>query len=87
VQVDSLIAENAQELSRIHKIKPPDAIHIATAIKRKADIMHSYDNAKPYSPLRFNGKIGNPPLEISKPKFLDPQLLLDLKADDARHPA
>jgi len=87
VQVDSMIAERAQDIARDHGVKPPDAIHIATAIARNADVMHSYDNSKAHSPLRQDGRIGNPPLAIKIPQRFDPQLNLALTDEPAGVPS
>ena len=81
VQINSIIAEDAQEISRIHNIKPPDAIHIATAIRAMPIKCTRTTTASDILHLNSDGKIGNPPLEIVKPKLLDPQLLLNLSSD------
>ena len=41
--VDRLIATKAAELSKNFGIKPPDAIHVATAIDRKCKELQTYD--------------------------------------------
>lgn len=82
VQVDSVVAEKAQEISRDFGIKPPDAIHIATAILRKAEEFQTYDGKKGHSPLKFDGLIGKPPLRIKVPQLIDRQQALEFKDDE-----
>jgi predicted nucleic acid-binding protein len=59
--VDRFVAETARPIVRKHGIKPPDAIHVATAILSKADVLHTFDQTL----LRLNGKIDG--LRIEEP--------------------
>lgn len=43
--VDRLVAEEARSLIRTFRLKPPDAIHVATAKVHRADLLFTYDNA------------------------------------------
>lgn len=61
--VDRRTAEEAAKLSRAHGIKPPDAIHVATAIMTKCETLHTYDDKL----LVFDGKAGVPRLAIGNP--------------------
>jgi predicted nucleic acid-binding protein len=70
-QVDSFIAEDAQEIAYLHKLKPPDAIHIATALRARVDLFHTYDGSKSHSPLRYDRQIKGLPIIIPRP--IDPQ--------------
>lgn len=64
--VDRHIADKAVAISQQFGLKSSDAIHIATAIEAKCEIMHTYDgeDGKRKRPLAFDGQIGKPPLEI-----------------------
>ncbi len=65
--VDRLIAEQAGDIVRQHNIKPPDAIHAATALSSKCGCLHTYDKKL----LRFDGQIGWPALSIKPPSHPD----------------
>ena len=67
--VDRKTAEEAAEICRIHGVKPPDAIHIATALATRCEVLHTYDGEKgePRKLLAFDGKIGVPALPIKQP--------------------
>jgi predicted nucleic acid-binding protein len=43
VEVDRLIAQKARQLSRTYGIKPPDAVHVATAIRANCDQFLTWD--------------------------------------------
>jgi predicted nucleic acid-binding protein len=70
-QVDRGIAEKAAEISREYNLTPPDAIHIATAIKRPCLHLQTYDGEQNRRGklLRFHNKIGYPLLQIIKPQW------------------
>jgi len=80
--VDRMVAEKAQEISRQHKVKPGDAVHIATACIYKCTSFQTYDGEKKESNegnpsstkglLRLDGKIGVPPLKIEIPRRVSP---------------
>ncbi|MBI3464998.1 MAG: PIN domain-containing protein [Planctomycetes bacterium] len=67
--VDRRTSEEAAEISRIYGLKPPDAVHVATAIRWRCASFQTYDGEKGGSTklLAFNGKIGQPPLTIELP--------------------
>ena len=65
--VDRLIAEKAGDIVRTHPIKPPDAIHIATALSSKCECLHTYDKKL----LHLDGKVGWPTLSIKLPSHPD----------------
>ncbi|MEV5786483.1 type II toxin-antitoxin system VapC family toxin [Streptomyces sp. NPDC052287] len=48
VEVDILIAREVRQLAAEHKLRGPDATHLATAIRMKADYFVSRDRAFPY---------------------------------------
>jgi predicted nucleic acid-binding protein len=64
VNCDRIMAEQARKLVWQYGIPPKDSIHVASAISQQVDIMHSYDNK---DIVKFNGRIGNPPLKIENP--------------------
>ena len=41
--VDRVVAELARPIMRNHNRKTPDAIHVATALHSKAQVLHTYD--------------------------------------------
>jgi len=68
--VDRLTAELAVKISREHGLKPPDAIHVATAILHECDCLQTYDGETGGAGklLAFDGKIGWPTLAIRLPE-------------------
>jgi predicted nucleic acid-binding protein len=62
---DRPIAESARALLwQYPRLKPKDAIHVASALSQQVEVMHSYDND---DLVVLNGKIGSPPLKICYP--------------------
>jgi predicted nucleic acid-binding protein len=43
IDVDSLVAQRAREIAWKYNLNPNDAIHVASAIKVKAEILHHWD--------------------------------------------
>ncbi len=72
-QVTRRIAEHAAAIGREFGVKPPDAIHLATAIEAGVQIVHTYDDKKL---LKLDGKVGTPPLTIVTPETVERQLEL-----------
>lgn len=78
--VDRRTAEDAAEISRTTGLKPPDAIHVATAIRWKCECLQTYDGEQGghNKLLAFDGRIGTPPLKIElpalPPKIIQPGL-------------
>lgn len=75
------IAAMAREIGEKHpKLTPTDAIHIATAIVAKADVLFTFDGGgkrrRPKQMITNSGKIGTPPLKISEP-YVDLGPLVD----------
>lgn len=68
--VDRRVATKAREVSRKYRIKPPDAIHIATALLYRATNFFTYDDK-----LVAKVKDKIPELAFGEPKG---QLMLDL---------
>jgi len=71
VNVDRWIAGQAQELYWENNIPPKDAIHVATALKVKVDVMETYDED---DLIKHSGKVGSPPLIIEEPKEVQMEL-------------
>jgi len=46
INVTTRIAEDAAAIGRIYGAKPPDAIHIATALFAECPILHTYDHKR-----------------------------------------
>lgn len=63
--VDRQIGNMARQVARQTGLKPPDAIHVATALRIEANILHTYDRKI----LNQNGKVGIPPLQIEEPQW------------------
>ena len=61
--VDRAIAESARDLVWAHSVRPPDCIHLATAIRHRADALDSFDT----DVLALDGQLGDPPLRITRP--------------------
>lgn len=76
VQVTQRIATEAAHIARKHGVKPPDAIHLATAILNQCDAVHTYDGVKM---LKLDKLIGDPPLRIIQP---NPEVQADLFSNE-----
>ena len=53
IDVDSWVAERARQIAWEYTLRPADAIHVASAVKVNAEILH-----------HWNGDFGNVPVEI-----------------------
>ncbi len=74
IQLDLRVAKIARDIIRNYSaIKGKDAIHIASAIQAGVSVMHTYDVNHI---LPKDGKIGNPPLRIKQPEFVNGQIPL-----------
>jgi predicted nucleic acid-binding protein len=65
-----MAAEARRLLWHYPKLKPKDAIHVASALSQAVDVMYSYDDDDLVKPL--SGKIGNPPMRICHPEYTGP---------------
>jgi predicted nucleic acid-binding protein len=68
-QADRAVCEEAHHLIRTHKLYPMDAIHLATALIARPEMVITSDTKKyrRRGLLWLDGKIGNPPLAIKEP--------------------
>lgn len=89
--VDRPTIELAADIGRQNIIKPPDALHIATAIRAKCRELQTYDGVNdPTNKKRllfYDGKIGVPALAIkvpSLPRAVEAQKHLSFDGSDAR---
>lgn len=62
-----IAAQTAQEVAWAHKLRAGDAIHLATAIRRKADYFMSYDEAFPYGTILGQTQSPNPESSGTQP--------------------
>ena len=76
-ELDRFIAEDARALVWNHNVKPKDAVHLATALKRDVAIERLDTFDEPL--IRLSGTLGEPPLIIGKP---DMESALPLFEDD-----
>jgi predicted nucleic acid-binding protein len=67
VVIDFAVSRITRDLVRRYKLNVRDAIHLATAIKLKVDVLHSYDSD---DLLSLNGQIPDIKLAITKPEFI-----------------
>ena len=72
--VDRATAEEARNLVWEYDVRPADCIHLATAVRQKAEVMDTFDQGL----IDLSGKLGQPLLRIGKPD-LDYQPKLDLQ--------
>lgn len=63
-ELDRTTAEFARELVWDHGCPPKDSVHLATALRAKADRMDTYDED---DLLKLSGRTGSPPLLIGRP--------------------
>lgn len=85
IDVTKEIAKRAAEICGDSGLKPPDAIHVATAIRYGCRCLQTYDGenrsaGKKRYLLDYDGKIGSPPLSIRLPKTLGPAESMSLFA-------
>jgi predicted nucleic acid-binding protein len=67
VAIDLPVSRVTRDLIRHYSLRLPDAIHLATAIKLKVDVFHTYDLG---DLIKLNGKIPEVKVQISKPTFV-----------------
>ena len=74
VSLSPRLAHQASEIgSQYPNLTPPDAVHVATALYEKVDALltldgrHEHGKRRRKDLLEYDGKIGNPPLNIKPP--------------------
>lgn len=78
------IGRLAGQIARKHSLKPPDAVHAATALDAGVSVLQTRDGPKPStSLLRKNGKIGAPPLAIELPTWAVQMRLVEAGQEEA----
>ena len=61
--VDRQIAESARMFVWKHLVKPKDSIHVATALRAKAEVLETFDGPL----ISRSGLLGTPPITIAEP--------------------
>lgn len=69
VELDIMIARDARTLGWQYKLRSADAVHLATAVRRKADYFMSYDEAFPFGE-KVNGVAVMKPAVIWQPTLI-----------------
>ena len=67
IPVDRIVARAAADIVRVHRLKPPDAIHVATALRAKCAVLYTYDGVDGGGLLAKHDQIGTPTLPIKRP--------------------
>lgn len=60
IEVDVSIAREARELAKVHRLRGPDATHLATAVRYGADYFMSRDGKFPYGQRIGTTKVLHP---------------------------
>jgi predicted nucleic acid-binding protein len=81
--VDEVIAKEAQRLKRIEGVSTCDAVHLATALRYRIPVMHTYDG------LMTDGTIAAKPKLLAFDKLLgdDPKLRIEPPSDPRPQPS
>lgn len=61
--VDRQISEAARMFVWKHQVMPKDSIHVATALRAKAEVLETFDGPL----ITRSGKLGTPPITIAEP--------------------
>ena len=77
------LAEAARDLVWDNGIDPKDAIHVASALAAKVDVLNTFDGDL----IGKSGDVGSPPLTIEEPTVREPELDLGQPEDEASDPA
>ena len=73
VSLSPRVADEAGTIGSGHQLTSPDAVHVATALSERVDVMYTQDGAadkerrRSGKLLSYDGKIGKPPLKIKMP--------------------
>jgi predicted nucleic acid-binding protein len=75
VAIDTPLAAIARNLVRkyrdTYRVRPPDAIHLATAIQHHISLIETTDRDL----LNLNGLEGSPPITVRRPRYTGPSRL------------
>lgn len=71
------ISESARTYVWDFGVDPKDALHVATAIDAGLKRLNTFDGGL----LKKSGKIGDPPLVIENPSWMEPKLPMDMPHD------
>lgn len=82
VELDLFVVREARELGDRYKLRGPDASHLATAVRRKADYFMSRDLAFPYGQMVGDVKVIQPDV-VWDPCFEDVEVNLRAEEEDA----
>jgi len=75
--LDRETATQARRIVREHGLKPPDAVHVATALAAGVSVLQTRDGSgRKRGLLDRTGRIGNPPLSIEVPSWSEQPRLL-----------
>lgn len=69
VPVDRIVAKSAADIVRVHELKPPDAVHVATALRCVCKVLFTFDgiSGDPKKMLAKSDLIGTPTIPIKQP--------------------
>ena len=73
VSLSPRLAQEAGAIGSGYKLTSPDAVHVATALSERVNVMYTQDGAADKERRRsgqllfYDGKIGTPPLKIKMP--------------------
>ena len=73
------LAETARDLAWDQGIAPKDAVHVASALAARVDVLNTFDDPL----IRKSGQIGNPPLLIEEPSVIQSELNLEGRRGEA----
>lgn len=71
VTLDRVVAEHARKLARMHNLRPADAVHLASAIRAKADQVLTWDGDFPIDTI-VEGVLIKHPYWLGQTSFLSP---------------
>jgi predicted nucleic acid-binding protein len=63
-QIDRDVAIETRRIVRAYRLKPKDALHVATAVLTNCSVLHTYDDQHL---TKLTLRVGNPPLRIEHP--------------------
>lgn len=70
VELDTIVAGEARRVAWEHELRAGDAVHLATALRRKADYFMSYDKRFPYGKVIDGTQVVHPQI-VWQPTLVD----------------